>query len=122
MAAALSAIVGRTGEVDEISARLTDARRERLAEIAKTVSDRQSARPDRPAAIRGEEARQVESTARAIQAPQPSRAASDGGRPTLSASLRSLLGGEQQPPAAAASTQIIGQLIDALRAYENGAR
>ncbi len=124
MAAAVNAIVGRTAEFDEVAARMTDARRERILEAARASADRAvAAKQARPAAAgAAESARQVENAARAADAGGARRSLGDGFRPALSAEVRSMLAGGDKIGGGAKSVLVIGQLIDAIRAYERTPR
>ncbi|MCI4666249.1 MAG: hypothetical protein MRY74_16170 [Neomegalonema sp.] len=112
MAQSVSAIVARSSEVDETLAKAFDARRERIAEMARQRVDPNAVRGDRP-----QPAAQVE-TARAVSGATAAAAS----RPNLSPEVRSMLmsPGQSSAPSSGSksSTVLIGQLLDALRQYE----
>lgn len=111
MAQEVSAIVARSYEAEEKLAQVFDARRERIAEIARQRTDPNVARVDRP-----KPAAEVDTTKAVVAAAQSSAA-----RPTLSSDVRSMLLEPPQSPQqrdTRSSTLLIGQLLDALRQYE----
>jgi hypothetical protein len=121
MAAAVSAIAGRALEVDELAARITDARRQRIMEAAQASVDRNTATKSAPAAsTAAETVRRVEVASNAAQAATPNLAESKLTRPQLSSELRAVLAQTDTGVSAgrATSARIIGQLVNALRAYE----
>lgn len=134
MSGAVTPIAGRSVELDDMTARMIDARRTQIqqaAEVAKTRADAPRA-PEQAAAAAGA------ATVRRSEVERPTplasataqtdrRAAQDAGsgRPALSAEVRSLLQADGGEPAQTGGSEmrLIRDLLDTIRAYErDGAR
>lgn len=109
MSGALSPILGRSGGAENVGDRIDEIRQARLTELRQKAADPAAARPDRPAAAaKAETTRPVEVATEAAAT-----------QPTLSPELRSmLLATGETVMGPAHSARLIGQLLDALRAYE----
>lgn len=110
MSGALSPVAGRSRGAEDLNDRMIEAQHARLAEIRASVADRATSTVDRPAAAaRAETARPVETMA---------RAGATG--PALTAEVRSMLLTDSAPATGPShSTRLIGQLLDALRSYQD---